>query len=248
MTLALYFALGGILFFLPFNLIQVQGYSATAAGAAFLPFSLVMGALSRPAGGLVERFGARLPLVVGPAVAAVGLALLAVPGVGGSYWTTFFPPLLVLGIGMTIAVAPLTTVVMSAAGEQSGVASGVNNAAARVAGLLAIAVFGIVALGVFNGALDDRLAASGLGADAAAALEPFRSDLTGASLPSNVEGERRDRLQGVVDGAFVTAFRWVAVLAAALAALSAVCAALTIDPAVGRGEAVEEPEGAGEVV
>ncbi len=236
MTLLLYFALTGVLFFLPFNLIQVQGYSATAAGAAFLPFSLVMGVLSRWAGGLIDRFGARLPLVAGPLVAAGGLALLIVPGVGGSYWTTFFPALLVLGIGMTVAVAPLTTVVMGdAGGDHAGTASGVNNMAARLAGLLAIAVLGVVALGVFNGALDERLAASPLPAEAAQLLEPFRSDLTGADLPASVQGEQRAVLQALVNDSFLVAFRWVAAIAAVLAALSALTAALTIDPATGRG-------------
>lgn len=161
-----------------------------------------------------------------------------------SNWTTFLLPMLVLGIGMTIAVAPLTTVVMSAAGaEQSGVASGVNNAAARIAGLFAIAIFGVIALGAFNGAfngaLDARIAGSMLDATAEAAPEPFRSDLTGARLSDAIEGSRRDQLQALVDGAFVTTFRWVAGIAAALAALSTVCAALTIDLAVGREQ---EPE------
>lgn len=240
MTLLLYFALNGVLFFLPFNLIQVQGYSATAAGAAFLPFSLVMGAFSRAAGGLIARFGARKPLVIGPLVAGAGLALLGLPGVGGSYWTTFFPPMLVLGIGMTIAVAPLTTVVMSdAGGAHAGTASGINNAAARIAALLAIAVLGAVALGVFNGALDARLAAGDVPVGAERALEPFRSDMTGASLGDDVQGERRERLASLVDDAFLVSFRWVAGIAAALAVLSAAVAVLTIDPATGR----EEPAG-----
>ena len=232
MTLLLYFALNGVLFFLPFNLIQVQGYSATAAGAAFLPFSLTMGLLSRRVGGLAERWGARRVIVAGASVAAVGMALLAVPGArggpfGSSYWTTFFPPMLVLGLGMTLAVAPLTAVVMNAADdEHGGAASGVNNAAARIAALLAIAVLGVVALGVFGGALDDRLAGAPPGA--AEAVAPFREDLTGAQLPDGLGGAERARLEAVVGGAFVVAFRWVAWIAAAAAALSALVAGLTI--------------------
>ena len=88
LTLLLYAALGGGLYFFPLNLIQVQGYSATAAGAALLPFILIMFVLSGWAGRLVDRFGPRLPLVVGPAIAAAGFALFALPGVGASYWTT----------------------------------------------------------------------------------------------------------------------------------------------------------------
>src|SRR5437899_5868482 len=158
LTLFLYSALGGTLFFLPLNLIQVQGYTATAAGAALLPFILIMFFLSRWSGGLVARYGGRLPLVLGPIIAAVGFALFVVPGVGAHYWSKFFPAVAVLGLGMAVSVAPLTTVVMnSVPGNRVGVASGINNAVSRVASLLAIAVFGILMLDLFNHSLDSRL-------------------------------------------------------------------------------------------
>lgn len=145
LTLLLYFALGGVLFFLPFVLIGAFGYSATAAGATLLPFSIILGLLSSAAGQAMERFGARRMLIGGPALAAAGLALMALPGVGWSYWTGFFPAMVVLGLGMTIAVAPLTTTVMNAVPTaHAGVASGVNNAVARIAALLAVAVLGVV--------------------------------------------------------------------------------------------------------
>lgn len=144
-TLLLYFALGGALFFLPFNLIRAHGYSATAAGASLLPFSILMGALSPTAGALATRFGARVMLTVGPTLAALGLALLAVGATTGGYWRGTFPGITVLGLGMTIAVAPLTSTVMGAVrAAQAGVASGVNNAVARMASLLAVAVLGLL--------------------------------------------------------------------------------------------------------
>lgn len=144
LTVLLYAALGGALFLLPFMLIRVHGYSAMAAGAAFLPFSIIMGIGSRWSGGLVERFGSRLPLVTGPAITACGFAVLALSGEDPSYVRGFMPGLIVVGIGMTVAVAPLTTTVLdSAPDEQSGTASGINNAAARAGSLVAVAALGL---------------------------------------------------------------------------------------------------------
>src|SRR5213596_601645 len=155
LTFLLYGALGGTLFFLPLNLIQVQHYSATAAGAALLPFILIISLLSRWSGGLITSYGPKLPLLIGSLIAASGYLLFMLPTVGGSYWIKFFPPVAVLGLGMAICVAPLTTAVMSSVAENhAGIASGVNNAVARTASLVAIAVLGIVMLHLFNHALD----------------------------------------------------------------------------------------------
>src|SRR2546423_1465242 len=158
LTLLLYGALGVVFFLVPLLLIQVKHYTATAAGAAFLPFPIIMFVLSRWSGGLVAHTGPRLPLTVGPAIAAVGLGLFARVGVSDSFWTSLFPAVVVLGLGMAITVAPLTTTVMTAVpSDHAGVASGINNTVARVAGLLAIAVFGVVLVQRFDATMRPTL-------------------------------------------------------------------------------------------
>jgi MFS family permease len=144
LTVLLYAALSGALFMLPFMLIEAHGYGAMAAGAAFLPFSVIMGAGSRGAGGLAERVGSRRLLMMGPLITALGFLVLGVSSQVSSYWTGFLPGLTLVGVGMTLSVAPLTTTVFdSAPDDQSGIASGINNAAARAGGLLAIAAIGL---------------------------------------------------------------------------------------------------------
>lgn len=229
LTLFLYGALGGTLFFLPLNLIQVQRYSPTQAGAALLPLILIIFLLSRWSGGLVHSYGAKIPLVIGPMIAAAGFALFIVPSVGGSYWRTFFPAVVVLGIGMAISVAPLTTTVMnSVAQERVGVASGVNNAVSRIAGLLAIALFGIVMLQDFNRELDVRLADLNLPPVVQKSLDDERIKLAGADV-SRSPPEMRGPVREAIDRSFVDAFRRVMLIGAALALASAIAAWVLID-------------------
>ena len=157
-TALLYAALGACLFFVPFNLIEVQRYAPAAAGAALLPLVVSVSLLSRWSGTLVARTGPRLPMVCGSTLAALGFALLALPGNGGSYWSTFFPGITALGIGMGVTVTPLTATAMSAAGSQhAGLASGINNAIARTASLLAVAALGVLLLDRFEHALAREL-------------------------------------------------------------------------------------------
>ena len=229
LTFLLYAALGGALFFLPFNLIQVQHYSPTAAGAALGPFPILMFLLSRWSGGLVDRYGARLPLIIGPTLAAVGLGLMTVPGIGGSYWTTFFPAVIVLGLGMAICVAPLTTTVMDAVEVRyAGAASGINNAVSRVAGLLAIAGLGIVVSTTFNASLNQRLAPLNLSLQAQQFLNAQRINLAAAGVPPGLSSNVSAALQEAISRSFLDGFRCVMGIAAGLAISSAVIAAFML--------------------
>lgn len=230
LTLFLYAALGGLLFFLPFNLIQVQGYTALAAGAALLPFVLTMFLLSRWAGGLVGRYGSRLPLIAGPIIAAAGFALFALPGVEtASYWTSFFPAVMIMSLGMTVSVAPLTTTVMGAVEERrAGIASGINNAVSRTAALLAIAAFGVLMLNAFERDLAARLRSISLSAQVRAQLIDGSGDLLNRGIPEGVGEAVQADIRLAMRESFVVGFRRVAWLAAALAAASALASWLLI--------------------
>ena len=222
LTLLLYGALGVVFFLLPLYLIQVEHYSATAAGATLVPFAVIMFALSRWAGGLVARVGPRLPLTVGPVIAAIGVGLFARGGVGGSYWSTVFPAVCLLGLGMTITVAPLTTTVMGAVdSHHAGVASGINNTVARVAGLLAIAVFGVLLANRFDTEVGFRLDRITIPSAVRAEIDKELPKMAGAEL-SNVpmEAGQRAAVQRSIDEAFVSGYR-VVMLGSAVLALAA---------------------------
>ena len=229
MTVLLYAALSGAFFFLPFSLIQLHGYSALETGAALLPSTLLMGGLSRWSGGLADRYGARRPLVVGPVIASAGFALLALPGTGGSYWLTFFPALVVLGLGLAVSVAPLTTTVMGAVARRySGTASGINNAAARVAGLLAVAMLGSVAVGVFGAAVETRIATADVPANIRRSIEAEIPRLAAAQVPSEVTGNMRQELERILNESFLRSFRTVMLISAGLALASGLCAGVML--------------------
>ena len=229
LTLFLYSALSGVFFFFPLNLIQVQGYTATAAGAASLPFIALMFVLSRWSGGLVDRYGARWPLVVGPIVAATGFALFALPAVNNDYWTTFFPAVVVLGFGMAISVAPLTTTVMNSVDQaRAGVASGINNAVSRLAAVLAVAILGIVMLRSFDHHLGGNLAELNISSDSREGVYAQRIKLAAIEIPANVGIPTRTAIKKTIDKSFIAGFRLVMLIAAGLALASSAAAWLLI--------------------
>ena len=229
-TLLLYFALTGELFFLPFYLIDIRGYSAAGAGAAFLPFSLIMAALSRWAGGLNERYGARALLTVGSLVSAAGMTVFALPLRAAGYWSAVFPAMALWGFGMTLCVAPLTAAVMRSAGDRyAGAASGINNATARIAGMLAVALLGVVAVGIFRATLDARLDRLQVSSSMRQALQPEIRKLAEAQVPPQADSAARPALRQALNDSFVDSFRAVSWIAVATALLSSLCAWLTID-------------------
>ncbi|MBV9055226.1 MAG: MFS transporter [Candidatus Eremiobacteraeota bacterium] len=227
-TLLLYAALGGAFFFVPFNLINVQHYTPFAAGAALLPMIVLMFASSRWSGGLVTRLGARIPLTVGAFIAGCGFIAFGFTGVGHSYWTSFFPAIVLLGIGTSTFVAPLTTTVMnSAPSEHAGSASGVNNAISRVAGVLAIAILGIVIVASAHRAVqhDDRA----LPVAVQRTLES-QSLLSGRVPDRAIPQDLRPAVQRTVTSAFLAGFRNAMLLSAALAWISALLALIALRP------------------
>jgi EmrB/QacA subfamily drug resistance transporter len=229
LTLLLYAALGIFFFLFPLNLIQVQGYSTTATGAAALPLILLLFFLSRWSGGLVARYGAKMPLIVGPLIAAIGFVLFAVPDVGGSYWKIFFPAFVVLGLGMAISVAPLTTVVMSSVGQnRAGTASGINNAVARVAGVLAIAILGIVMVKLFSSNLNRTLAGALLPPGILQYVRSNEIKLAGLELPSGLDADTAALIRMAIARAFVFGFRTVMLICAGLCLASAAVSTLLI--------------------
>ena len=229
-TFLMYATMGGALFFVPFNLIQVQGYTATGAGAAWIPFILLIFLFSRWAGGLASKYGGRIPLVIGGTTIAVGYLLFSLPGIGGSYWSTYFPAIFVLGLGAGFSAAPLSTVVMESVDvRKSGLASGINNAVSRIAGLLSIAVLGIFALQSFNKGLDARIVDIGLTPDAIEYLDTQRIKLAAADLPPGLSAKSSLELKRAIAESFVDAFRVIMFISTGLSMAAVLTALVFID-------------------
>ena len=231
LTFFLYAALAVLFFFLPFVLIQARGYSPTGAGVSVLPLVLIVSAGSRYAGAVADRIGPRLPLTAGPAVTAAGFVLFVVLPGKGSYAATVLPALAVVGVGLAITIAPLTTTILNCVEQdEQGAASGINNAVARVAGLLAVAVLGIAATGAFNRGLDRRLDAAHVSEKTRELFAPERSRLGAARPPPGASPAEKQAIQeGVAEG-LEHAFHVVGVLGAVLSLLAAGCGALGVRP------------------
>lgn len=218
LTLVHYFAMGSVFFFLTLNFQQVQGYSATDAGWAALPTSIMLFLMAGPVGRLSDRVDPRWLITAGVLLNCVGFALFTLPGVGGSYWTTFFPAQMVFAIGLGLMVVPLTSIAISALeSKYSGVASGFNNAISRVAQMLAVAIFGAVMLTNFRGELAARTAALPLSPDQRAALRAEASNLGAAQPPADLAPAAAEAVTMAVRDSFVAAFRGVMWLSAGLA-------------------------------
>jgi EmrB/QacA subfamily drug resistance transporter len=226
LTLLLYGALGAAFFLLPFLLIQARGYSATAAGAAYLPFTVVLGALSRWSGGLLDRFGARRPLIVGPALVALGFLSLSL---GGHPYYMVLVSMTLLGFGMAVTVAPLTATVLNAVpANRTGIASGINNAVASVGSLVLIAALGAVALGVFNRSLDRQLTAARAPPPVAQAVQAVRGGFVFPPMPGSLSDEERNLTHSIVASSLIETVRFALWVAAALAVAAGLAAAFTV--------------------
>jgi EmrB/QacA subfamily drug resistance transporter len=234
-TLLLYAGVSGVFFILPFDLVQVQGYSSTATGATMLPFAFLVGVLSPRFGRLADRIGSKPLLIGGAVLAAIGLASFVLPGIGGSYWATFLAPMTFTGLGMALTVAPLTTTVLSSVSvADAGVASGINNAAARVGTLLAVAVIGGVAFTLYTKALEQRLSVAAISAEGARTLVAERRSFADTTIPTWVDSAKRPGLARIVDDAFLYGFRGAVLLCAALVLCGAGIAIVMLETTAAR--------------
>jgi MFS family permease len=190
-TLFVYAGLLGAFFFITLFLQQVADYTPFQAGAATTPVTVIMFVLSGRFGAFASRIGPRLPMGIGPIIGAVGLALLLGLDRDPSYLVDVLPAMLLFGLGLAMTVAPLTTTVLDSVEERhAGIASGVNNAVARVAGLLAIAALGAVISAQFASSLDERVAGTETGTEAQAAIDDAKAQpLTGGDVSDVPEAE-----------------------------------------------------------
>jgi hypothetical protein len=185
--------------------------------------------MGRWAGGVVTRYGEKLPLMVGPVLAAAGFVLFAVPGVGGSYWTTYFPAVVMLGIGMSLVFGPLSIAILNAVEEEhSGLGSGVNRSVQRTAKLLGLAVLAFLVLATFDNSLDASVNGLDLAPAQKAALRAEEVNLGANDILEGARGEDKVAIDWAVDHALLSAFRFAMYISAGMALASAIAAALLL--------------------
>jgi hypothetical protein len=215
---------------MPFNLIQIQGYSPLEAGASLFPISVVLGIFSGWAGGLVSKYGAKLPLIIGPLIVALAFIYITTIGIGGSYWLTIFPAVLLMAVGLTIVFAPLSTTVMSSAPMRlSGTASGINNALISTANVLFVSLLGVVALLSFSSAVNRRIEPLDLQPLAVEQIGAETVKLANASAPDSLNASQQAAVNNIFDLAFVDAFKVLMFFCAGLSVASAVVSWRMID-------------------
>jgi MFS family permease len=232
LTLFLYGALAAYSLFLSLNFIQIQGYRETIAGVVFLPFIVLLAGMSRWSGKLVDKIGPRLPLIAGPSIVGAGFLLTGFAGLTEGppdYWTKFLPGIFLFGVGMGLTVAPLTTTVMSSVSDKlAGAASGINNAASRVAGVLAIAILGSIALISFSHSALNHISDIDLTPEVQSKLEVEISKFGDAGVPESVPDEFFTEVDVSLKYAFVDTFRLLMYICAAMAWVSAAIAATLV--------------------
>lgn len=227
-TLFLYFALNGVIFFLVLNLQQVQHYSPLYAGMSMLPSILLITFLSGPAGSLADRIGPRVPMIVGPLLVSAGMVLFTIPGTHAHYFTQYFPGLVLFGLGMSLVIAPLTKSALAVNPKYSGAASGVNNAISRIAALFGIALLGAILVSMFASNLQERLHASNLPQKQQQEVLQQNNKLLNITLPEKSTFLQKQEMRSAIDTAFIYGFRWIMGINALLAFFSAVIASITI--------------------
>lgn len=221
----LYAGMGAMMLFLSLNIIQIQGYSQLQAGLTFLPFSFVMVIAARKMGSLTSKYGARRYLIIGPTMTGLGMVFLSLIGktAGPSeYWTTYFPPFVLFAVGIAITVVPLTTAVMSSVEDsKSGIASGINNSVTRISGTFMNAILGAVVIILFSNYVMEGLNSISLSdVERSSVLEEVIK-LGEATSPSSLSKDLQDKVNVIYQSSFILVYKWVGLLSAGLAFLSA---------------------------
>jgi len=229
-TFLMYSALGGATFFVPFNLIQVQDYTPVQAAAAFLPMLIILFLLSRWSGSIVDKYGAKKPLTLGPLISGVGYLILAFADLSKSnYWYGLFPSIVVLGFGMTITIAPLTTAVMNSLSvSYSGLASGINNSLGRIAGVMAIAVFGLILFNSFDNKLTDGLKSNEVPQEVVESIQSQKTRLSAINIDGNVDINIKKTTEKLIRESYLSSFRLIMLLIAVLALISGIVGMISI--------------------